>query len=352
MEKAIIITGAAGFIGSVLTGKLNQTGEKNLILVDDFSRKEKEQNIENKDFIHKIHRDHFSDWLDEHGQRVEFLFHIGARTNTAEFDVTVFNKLNLGYSKMIWEKCVHHKIPLIYASSAATYGMGELGYDDRHEIIPNLKPLNPYGESKNEFDKWVLMQKSVPPFWAGFKFFNVYGPNEYHKNRMASVIFHTYNQILKNGKMLLFKSHHPDFENGKQMRDFVYVKDLVNILIWFMQNKPTSGIYNLGTGKARTFLDLVNAVFDAVNIEPKIEFIDTPLDIRDKYQYFTQANMVKTIGTGYKKQFFSLEEGVNDYVKNYLIDQRFLNCDRIFLIYIIEIVLLQTHKRYRINNLA
>jgi ADP-L-glycero-D-manno-heptose 6-epimerase len=201
--------------------------------------------------------------------------------------------------------------------------MGELGYDDRHEIIPNLKPLNPYGESKNEFDKWVLMQKSVPPFWAGFKFFNVYGPNEYHKNRMASVIFHTYNQILKNGKMLLFKSHHPDFENGKQMRDFVYVKDLVNILIWFMQNKPTSGIYNLGTGKARTFLDLVNAVFDAVNIEPKIEFIDTPLDIRDKYQYFTQANMVKTIGTGYKKQFFSLEEGVNDYVKNYLIDQRF-----------------------------
>ena len=323
MEKAIIITGAAGFIGSVLTGKLNQTGEKNLILVDDFSRKEKEQNIENKDFIHKIHRDHFSDWLDEHGQRVEFLFHIGARTYTAEFDVTFFNKLNLGYSKMIWEKCVHHKIPLIYASSAATYGMGELGYDDRHEIIPNLKPLNPYGESKNEFDKWVLMQKSVPPFWAGFKFFNVYGPNEYHKNRMASVIFHTYNQILKNGKMLLFKSHHPDFENGKQMRDFVYVKDLVNILIWFMQNKPTSGIYNLGTGKARTFLDLVNAVFDAVNIEPKIEFIDTPLDIRDKYQYFTQANMVKTIGTGYKKQFFSLEEGVNDYVKNYLIDQRF-----------------------------
>jgi len=324
MEKITVVTGAAGFIGSVLVGKLNQSGMKKLVLVDDFSNELKNANLAKKQFSEKIHRNDFSVWLEEHGDKVEFVFHIGARTDTAEFDVTVFDKLNLGYSKMVWEICTKHRIPLIYASSAATYGMGEMGYDDRHDIVPDLRPLNPYGESKNDFDKWVLQQTAKPPFWAGFKFFNVYGPNEYHKSRMASVIFHAYHQILKNGKMKLFRSHHPDFEDGKQLRDFVYVKDVVEMLTWFMANRPATGLYNLGTGKARTFLDLVTAVFHALDKQPVIEFIDTPEDIRDKYQYFTEANMLKARNAGYHKPFSTLEEGVTDYVRNYLLQGRYL----------------------------
>ncbi len=324
MEKITVVTGAAGFIGSALAGRLNQSGIKNLVLVDDFSNEQKNDNLSGKQFLQKIHRDDFSTWLEKNAGEVEFVFHIGARTDTTEFDVAIFDKLNLGYSKMVWEICAHHQIPLIYASSAATYGMGELGYDDRHDVVADLKPLNPYGESKNDFDKWVLQQTKTPPFWAGFKFFNVYGPNEYHKSRMASVIFHAYYQILKTGKMKLFRSHHPDFEDGKQLRDFVYVKDVVEMLTWFMKNQAASGLYNLGTGTARTFLDLVTAVFKALDKQPVIEFIDTPEDIRDKYQYFTEANMLKARSAGYNKPFSRLEDGVTDYVRNYLSQGRYL----------------------------
>lgn len=320
----IVVTGATGFIGSVLVGKLNQMGFTQLVIVDDFSREDKMANLRGKECILRIHRDLFGDWLDVHHKEVEFIFHIGARTDTAEFDTAVFDQLNLNYSKMVWGKCTEHQIPLIYASSAATYGMGELGYDDRHDIVPQLKPLNPYGESKNEFDKWVLIQESTPPFWAGFKFFNVYGPNEYHKSRMASVVFHAFNQISKTGKMKLFRSHHPDFEDGKQLRDFVYVKDVVDVLVYFMENRKISGLYNLGTGQARSFLDLANAVFTALEKEPVIEFIDTPEDIRDKYQYFTEANMQKVRSYGYTKPFYSLEEGVDDYVRNFLVNGQYL----------------------------
>lgn len=324
MEKNIVVTGAAGFIGSVLAGKLNQSGLKNLVLVDDFSNPLKNSNLDGKQYSEKIDRNDFQAWMNKNAGQVEFVFHIGARTDTAEFDVAVFDKLNLGYSKMVWELSTKHRIPLIYASSAATYGMGELGYDDRHDIVPDLRPLNPYGESKNDFDKWALQQTAAPPFWAGFKFFNVYGPNEYHKSRMASVIFHAYHQILKSGKMKLFRSHHPDFEDGKQLRDFVYVKDVVEMLTWFRQNQPANGLYNLGTGTARTFLDLVLAVFKALDKQPVIEFIDTPEDIRDKYQYFTEANMLKARNAGYHKPFSTLEEGVTDYVRNYLSVGRYL----------------------------
>jgi ADP-L-glycero-D-manno-heptose 6-epimerase len=197
--------------------------------------------------------------------------------------------------------------------------VGEFGYDDNHEVIPKLKPLNPYGESKNDFDKWVLTQTKTPPFWAGLKFFNVYGPNEYHKGRMASVIFHTFKQIKENGKMNLFRSHNPNYSDGGQLRDFVYVKDVACVCEYLMNEKPQSAIYNLGSGKARTFLDLATLTFKALNLEPKIEFIDTPIDIRDKYQYFTEANMSKLIQSGYSKPFHSLEEGVSDYVKNFLV---------------------------------
>jgi ADP-L-glycero-D-manno-heptose 6-epimerase len=233
--------------------------------------------------------------------------------------VEVFNKLNLNYSKEIWLICSDKKIPLVYASSAATYGGGEFGYEDDHAFIPQLKPLNPYGESKNDFDKWVLNQVNTPPFWAGLKFFNVYGPNEYHKGRMASVIFHAFKQIKENGNMKLFRSHNPNYKDGGQLRDFVYVKDVASVCEYLMNEKPQSAIYNLGSGKARTFLDLATLTFKALGIDPNIDFIDTPIDIRDKYQYFTEANMSKLIKTGYSKPFHTLEEGVADYVKNYLV---------------------------------
>jgi ADP-L-glycero-D-manno-heptose 6-epimerase len=219
----------------------------------------------------------------------------------------------------MWDLCTKLQIPLLYASSAATYGMGEHGYLDDHAIVNKLKPLNPYGESKNEFDKWVLVQDKQPAFWAGIKFFNVYGPNEYHKGRMASVIFHAFNQILETGKMKLFRSHNPDFKDGEQKRDFIYVKDVVDVMFFFMTNPPKPGIYNLGTGKARTFLDLTRATFRSMAYEENIEFIDTPADIRDKYQYFTQASMDKLFNTGYILPFSTLEQGIDDYVKYFLL---------------------------------
>lgn len=317
----IIVTGAAGFIGSVIVTRLNEQGFENLVLVDDFNRPEKTLNYTNKSFFTKVDRNHFEQWIDAKHSEVSFIIHIGARTDTAEFDHNVFDFLNVNYSKMIWNKCSEFKIPMVYASSAATYGLGEHGYIDDHRLIPLLKPLNPYGESKNEFDKWALQQENTPPFWAGFKFFNVYGPNEYHKGRMASVIFHAEKQIKETGKVKLFRSHRPDFEDGKQLRDFIYVKDLADVILWFMKTKAESGIYNLGTGKARSFFDLATATFNAMGIEPVIEFVDTPEDIRDKYQYFTEADMTKVKKIGYPKDFTSLEDGISDYVKSYLKDK-------------------------------
>jgi ADP-L-glycero-D-manno-heptose 6-epimerase len=320
----IVITGAAGFIGSNMVSKLNAEEFIDLILVDDFKNETKNKNLDNKTYSEKIDRELFFDWFDKNHAQVEIVLHIGARTDTTEFDKSVFDRLNLDYSKRIWESCSQYAIPLIYASSAATYGLGEFGYDDDHAIIDHLKPLNPYGESKNEFDKWVLRQDSTPPFWTGLKFFNVYGPNEYHKGRMASVIFHAYHQIDKTGKMKLFRSHRPEFKDGEQKRDFIYIKDLVDVLYFFMETQEKSGIYNLGTGKARTFIDLAKATFRAMGIEEKIEFIDTPEDIRDKYQYFTQANMQKLTAAGYIIPFSTLEQGVDDYVKYFLMPGKYL----------------------------
>ncbi|MCD6019460.1 MAG: ADP-glyceromanno-heptose 6-epimerase precursor [Bacteroidetes bacterium] len=319
----IVITGAAGFIGSCLITKLNNEGHENLILVDDFSKLQKIENYHTKNFIHKMERSIFLKWFEEHAAEVTFVYHIGARTDTTEFSVDLFNELNLNYTKSIWNTCAKHFIPLVYASSAATYGLGEFGYTDDETKIPLLKPLNPYGDSKNDFDKWAITQKTCPPKWAGFKFFNVYGPNEYHKGRMASVIFHSFHQINDKGQVKLFRSHNPGYSDGGQLRDFVYVKDVVEVLYFAYGSNLKSGIYNLGSGKARTFLDLANATFKALGKEPQIEFIDTPIDIRDKYQYFTEANMNKLIGQGYHKPFTSLEEGVHDYVTNYLVGTKY-----------------------------
>ena len=314
----IVITGAAGFIGSFTAGFLNETRYKDLVLVDDFSRENKKNNYVNLTYTKLVDRNKFAEWIDENHHLIEIIIHLGARTDTTEFNKQVFDKLNLNYSKMVWKKCTEYGLPLIYASSAATYGAGEHKYIDDEQLAFKLKPLNPYGESKNEFDKWAISNPKKPFFWAGLKFFNVYGPNEYHKGRMASVIFHAYNQILKTSKVKLFKSHRPDYKDGEQLRDFIYVKDVANIIKFLMEKRPASGIYNVGTGKARTFYDLAKNTFLAMNKPVNIEFIDMPLDIRDKYQYFTEAKMDKLRNIGYDKEFYSLEDGIKDYVQNYL----------------------------------
>ncbi|MEM8526182.1 MAG: ADP-glyceromanno-heptose 6-epimerase [Bacteroidota bacterium] len=320
----IVLTGAAGFIGSCMTRKLNDEGFRDLILVDEFSRPEKNRNLEGKAFKLKFHRDIFLNWWGKNGQEVEFVLHLGARTDTTEKDQRIFDELNLNYSKSIWKICAEQQIPLIYASSAATYGLGELGYKDQHKIVPQLQPLNPYGRSKNDFDQWALRQEKMPPFWAGLKFFNVYGPNEYHKGRMASVIFHTLRQIQATGGMKLFRSHRADVEDGYQSRDFVYVKDVVEVISFLMNNQASipNGLYNLGTGKARPFLKLAQQTFQAMEETPNISFIDTPADIRDTYQYFTEADVSKLRKAGYSKSFYSLEEGIEDYVKEYLMEEQ------------------------------
>lgn len=332
----IIITGAAGFIGSCMIGYLNENGYENLILVDKFTQPEKEKNWKHKKYKYLVDRELLLDWLDESKKiKIDYVIHLGARTDTTEFDYKIHRELNFEYSQDVWNYCTANDIPLIYASSAATYGAGELGYSDDDKLIDDLHPLNPYGISKNEFDQWAIKQLNAPPFWAGLKFFNVYGPNEYHKSRMASVIFHSFNQIQHNGFVKLFKSHKDEFKDGEQLRDFIYVKDIVKVIFWMMHeslvkdeqstdvNTLNSGIYNLGTGKARTFNDLVIATFAALEKENNIVYIDMPDDIKDKYQYYTEAAMLKLKHAGYTEFFTSLEDGVNDYVQNYLVADKY-----------------------------
>ena len=313
-----MITGAAGFIGSCLVRYLNRADSHHLILVDEFSRLNKIPNLDGAQYSVKVERDQLFSWLEKEQPVIDLVYHLGARTDTTEFDYRVHELLNLEYSKDIWAYCTRHDLPLVYASSAATYGDGSKGYDDDHRFISALEPLNPYGISKNEFDKWALQQQDTPPHWYGLKFFNVYGPNEYHKGRMASVIFHAVNQIRERGYVNLFRSHHPDYKDGQQLRDFIYVKDVISVCQWLAAHLPPSGIYNLGTGKARSFEDLALATFRALDLQPDIRFIDMPVDIRSRYQYFTEAVMDKLINAGYDAPFHSLEEGITDYVRNYL----------------------------------
>ncbi len=363
-NQYIILTGAAGFIGSAMAAHLNELGYDNMVLVDDFGTEAKRANWEAKNYAHVVERQSLEQWLQDWGNEVGYVIHLGARTDTTEFNYSIHQELNVEYSQMLWRFCTEKQVPFIYASSAATYGGGELGYDDSHELSFLLKPLNPYGVSKNEFDKWAIEQAGderldtldedgwvrddndhtppgggaggAPPFWAGLKFFNVYGPNEYHKARMASVIWHSFNQVNATGEVMLFKSHRPDFEDGQQLRDFVYVKDVVKVIAYLFENSKNSnskfqadslkysGLYNLGTGQARSFYDLAAATFRGLDLDPNIVFIDMPEDIRDKYQYFTEANMAKLRTAGYTDAFYSLEEGVDDYVRHYLRTGRYL----------------------------
>ena len=313
----IIITGAAGFIGSALAAQFIDEGRDDLWLVDDWSRPEKIANYQGKAVRGLIERERLFAWLEAYPDAVDAIIHLGARTDTTEFDSSIFDRLNLRYSKELWRICQAKEIPLLYASSAATYGDGSLGFDDDQSLMPALKPLNPYGQSKHDFDLWVLGQ-TAPPAWAGFKFFNVFGPNEYHKGRMASVVFHAYHQILRSGEMKLFRSHREEWADGKQQRDFIYVKDLAKVISFWLKQGLPNGIYNLGTGLSRTFLDLTQATFAAMDLPPRISYIDIPPDIRERYQYFTEAKMGKLRQAGYTASFTSLEKAIDDYVGNYL----------------------------------
>ena len=316
----IVVTGASGFIGSALISQLNEEGHgRDIIVVDDFYKDHKEVNLRNKIIRDWIHRDIFLPWFEKSLSSVTAVIHIGARTDTTEQDEAIFKELNIDYSEKIWQFCTAGNIPLIYASSAATYGDGQLGFSDDDALTTKLKALNPYGRSKLIFDQWVLKQKKTPPRWYGLRFFNVFGPNEYHKGRMASVVFHAFKQIMSSGEMKLFRSHNPDYKDGEQIRDFIYVKDVVRIISDLLHNEKTpSGIYNLGTGTARTFNDLVTAIFKSMDMDARISYIDTPQDIRDAYQYYTQADMSKLESAGIRLDFESLEDSVADYVTNYL----------------------------------
>ena len=315
----IIVTGAYGFIGSCLVQRLNERGHKDVVVVDDFYQENKEPNLAGKAIREWVHRDIFQSWFEKSAKYVDFVFHIGARTDTMSKDKQVFDTLNLNYSKEIWKICARAGIPLVYASSAATYGDGAHGYSDDESLLPKLQPMNEYAISKHAFDLWALEQKAAPPRWAGLKFFNVYGPNEYHKGRMASVIWHGFQQIDTTGNLKLFKSHKTGIADGEQKRDFIYVKDILDICLHFMDNTCPNGIYNAGTGQARTFLDLGRSIFSALELPESIEFIPTPENIRETYQYFTQAEMEKLRSTGYQKPFTSLEDGVREYVVDFLV---------------------------------
>ncbi|MCB9256604.1 MAG: ADP-glyceromanno-heptose 6-epimerase [Chitinophagales bacterium] len=313
----IVVTGARGFIASNLVEALNKINLEDIILVDELLNPRKSVNLQQAKFSQLLDRENFLAFLEKEATNVDFIFHLGARTDTTEQSKEIFDKLNLSYSKEIFKLCTQYKIPLIYASSAATYGDGSLGYDDKLDA-QELTALNPYGQSKLDFDIWLSKQEKKPPFWCGLKFFNVYGKHEEHKDRMASVVYHAYKQIKETGKMQLFASHNASYKDGEQARDFIYVEDVVKVMLFFFQKQQDSGIYNLGTGKARTFNDLVLAVFKTLNLEAKISYIPTPIDIRASYQYFTQAEMSKLREAGYEAAFLSLEEGIADYVINYL----------------------------------
>lgn len=317
----ILITGGAGFIGSVLAKKLNELGHTDLVIVDKLEESSKWKNLRGIKYTDYIHADElFGGEYDDLIAETDLIFHMGACSSTTQRNMDFLMKNNLAYSQALFRFAATKNIPFIYASSAATYGDGNDGYSDDHKKIASLLPLNPYGYSKQLFDEWVLKEEARPDHWFGLKFFNVYGPNEYHKNEMRSLVHKAFEQINATKKVKLFKSYKPEFKDGEQLRDFVYVKDVVRVIIELADPEKFahSGIYNLGTGKCRTFIDLVNATFQAMKLTPEIELIEMPEAIRGQYQYYTQAEMQKLMNVLPGFEFTSLEAGVSDYVVNYL----------------------------------
>ena len=320
----VIVTGGAGFIGSCIVRTLNDMGYTNIIIVDHIESTEKWQNMRNKIYTEYINRDDFISRLPEFTD-VDLIIHMGACSATTEKNFDFLYKNNFEFTKNLWKFCSDNEIRFIYASSAATYGDGSHGFDDKADI-KKLCPLNGYGYSKQLFDLWVekeiFAQKKMPKQHVGFKFFNVYGPNEYFKGSMASVIFHSFNKITETGEMGLFKSYKDEYKDGCQLRDFVYVKDLCKVIQFMIANENINGLFNLGTGTARSFYDLAANTFRAMGLEPKINFIEMPENLREKYQYYTQAEMIKLRDVGYTESFYTLEEGVKDYVQNYLMKNK------------------------------
>ena len=313
----IIVTGGAGFIGSCIVRTLNDAGIEDIIIVDNISSTDKWLNMRNKKYIKYVHKSKFLEELPSY-EHVEAIIHMGAQSSTTERDFDYLWNNNFEYTKALWNYCAEKQISFIYASSAATYGDGSQGFDDTKDI-DFLRPLNGYGYSKQLFDLWVKHQaKTFPSQYVGLKFFNVYGPNEYFKGSMASMIFHGYKQIQETGKIKLFKSCNPNYKDGEQLRDFVYVKDICKVIFWLLQNKNVSGLFNVGTGHAQSFRQLAEATFHALNMKPNIEYIDMPEHLKAKYQYYTKAEMQKLIKVGYDGKFFDLENGVKDYVVKYL----------------------------------
>ena len=308
----IVVTGGDGFIGKNLVDRLRLLKDESVISLD--------TKTESLEFIYS--------WLSTNARAIDGIYHLGAITDTTEMNVAKFDEYNLNMSIFIWNLCSNFEIPLVYASSAATYGDGNLGFDDEMDIS-NLQPLNPYGWSKQQFDLFTEKENNIelfyPPFWAGLKFFNVYGYGEDHKGNMASMVFHSFNQVINHEEIKLFKSHKSDYKDGEQLRDFIYVDDVVDVCIYMMEEKPARGIYNVGTGKSRSFNDLASAVFKSLNTEKNITYFDTPLNLREQYQYFTQATTNKLRNIGYNKSFTELEDGVDRYCKQLL--QRKLGLD-------------------------
>jgi len=322
----IILTGGAGMIGSIIAWHLNTIlNEDQFVIVDEIHEKEQEQNISKRKFIDYIEKKDFDKFL-KSADKVSAVIHMGAISATTETNFNNLLNCNIRFSQMLWHFCASKNIPFIYASSAATYGDGESGYTDNESTLSQLSPLNPYGYSKHFFDRWVQNEiktkQLIPPQWCGLKFFNVYGPNEYHKNRMASVVLHAFEQFKQDGQIKLFKSHRPDYHDGMQLRDFIYVKDAVNFVIFFLKNNNISGLFNVGTGRAGSFKELAESVIHNVEGENSdIKYIDMPNDLRNKYQYYTQANLDKIESLGFDLKLNTLKEGVTDYVQNYLLQK-------------------------------
>ncbi|MGN1167832.1 MAG: ADP-glyceromanno-heptose 6-epimerase [Lachnospiraceae bacterium] len=312
---SIVVTGGAGFIGSCVVRSLNDRGIEDIIIVDNIASTEKWMNMRNKKYIKYINKKDFLGQIEEYS--ISAIIHLGACSSTTETNFDYLNENNVEYTKTLWRYCIDHDAQFIYASSAATYGDGENGFDDKTDIN-RLMPLNGYGYSKQMFDQWSLKQKVRPKQYVGLKFFNVYGPNEYFKGTMASMIYHGYKQVKEKGVIRLFKSCRPDYEDGMQLRDFIYVKDVCDVILYFLDHPQYSGIYNVGTGKAQSFKELAESVFYALDLEPNIEYIEMPEHLREKYQYYTQADITKLRSIGYQNEFHTLKTGAKDYVCNFL----------------------------------
>ena len=319
----ILVTGGAGFIGSNLVAALSELGHA-VAVSDRVGSEGKWKNLARAELAELVPPEGLPELLRRAGPDVTAVFHLGAITSTLEMDGDLVAAVNFRLSQDLWRWCTENRVPLIYASSAATYGDGRQGFDDDGSpaALAALRPLNPYGWSKHVFDRWAARQiadgREGPPQWAGLKFFNVYGPNEYHKGEMRSLVTKAYPHAVAGEPVKLFRSHHPDYSDGGQMRDFVYVRDCVDVMLWLLRNPDVSGLFNLGTGRAQTWLDLMTALYRSVGRTLTVDWMDTPLELRDRYQYFTEARMDRLRRAGYAKSFASVEEGVRDYVERYL----------------------------------